>query len=197
MRRDNKDFPTARENEIVIQELPDETLVYDLTTNKAVCLNPTSALIWRLCDGKNSIAEICDKLSDELRAPAEENVVYLALDQLRKEGLLANGTYVEDVFKSMSRREVIKEVGFVSAIALPFVASIVAPQPLGAQSCGDIFQACQGFPDTCCPGRDCVGYSPSSPGQCCFDDGSIPPDGPPRNPGTHCTQQIFWRGIIA
>jgi hypothetical protein len=37
--------PKNRKNDIVIQELKDEILIYDLTTNKAYCLNETSAAV--------------------------------------------------------------------------------------------------------------------------------------------------------
>ena len=38
-------LPTARKNDLVIQELPDELLIYDLSRNKALCLNQTAKLI--------------------------------------------------------------------------------------------------------------------------------------------------------
>jgi hypothetical protein len=53
-----KDYPHSRTKELVVQELKGELLIYDLSTNKAFCLNETSALVWQLCDGKSSISEI-------------------------------------------------------------------------------------------------------------------------------------------
>ena len=35
--------PIARSNGLVVQEMPDEVLVYDLDSNKAHCLNETAA----------------------------------------------------------------------------------------------------------------------------------------------------------
>ena len=46
-----KQNPTARKNGSVMQEMPDEILIYDLDTNKAHCLNETSALVWKACNG--------------------------------------------------------------------------------------------------------------------------------------------------
>jgi hypothetical protein len=46
-------FPCARKAGLVIQDMPDEVLVYDLDTNKAHCLNKSAAFVWRSCDGKN------------------------------------------------------------------------------------------------------------------------------------------------
>ncbi|MBA3352846.1 MAG: PqqD family protein, partial [Blastocatellia bacterium] len=54
----NTQCPIARKNGLVVQEVPDEVLVYDLETNKAHCLNQSAAMIWRSCDGKNSVSEI-------------------------------------------------------------------------------------------------------------------------------------------
>jgi hypothetical protein len=36
--------PKSRQNDLVVQELEGEVLIYDLSINKAYCLNPTSAL---------------------------------------------------------------------------------------------------------------------------------------------------------
>ena len=47
--------PKARHNKLVIQELEDEVLVYDLERNQAHCLNRTAALIWEHCDGKQTV----------------------------------------------------------------------------------------------------------------------------------------------
>ena len=38
-------MPRARQDELVVEELPDETLVYDLKRHKALCLNRTSVLV--------------------------------------------------------------------------------------------------------------------------------------------------------
>src|SRR4051812_10883764 len=80
--------PHAREEGLVIQELPDELLVYDLDRHKAHCLNHTAAFIWKRCDGKTTVAEIAARISKEFNARADEEVVWLALDQLEKTDLL-------------------------------------------------------------------------------------------------------------
>jgi hypothetical protein len=53
----------------VIQELPDETLVYDLQRNRAHCLNRTAALVWRHCDGQATVADLARSLKDTLNLP--------------------------------------------------------------------------------------------------------------------------------
>ncbi len=50
-------MPRARQDELVVEELSDETLVYDLKRHKANCLNRTAALVWQDCDGQTSVAQ--------------------------------------------------------------------------------------------------------------------------------------------
>jgi len=49
-------MPAARQEGLLVRELNDETLVYDLFNigHKAHCLNSTAALIWKYCDGQTS-----------------------------------------------------------------------------------------------------------------------------------------------
>ena len=128
--------PKSRHDDVVIQDLENELLIYDLKLNKAFCLNETSALIWRFCDGNNSIAEINQLLSEQLKLPVSEDIVWLALDQLKQDNLLANGDEIK--FNGLSRRAVIRKAGVASMIALPIVASLIAPRSIDAQSgaCG-------------------------------------------------------------
>lgn len=128
-----KTTPKARQNNITIQELTDEVLVYDLKADKAFCLNETSKFIWEMCNGKNSITEITNKLSRHYKKNISEDLVYLAISQFEKDGLLANESgEFSDYFAGMSRREVIRKVGFASVIALPIISSIVAPKAVNA-----------------------------------------------------------------
>lgn len=61
-----KQFPLARRDQLVIQELPDELLVYYQQRDRAHCLNRSAALIWKSCDGKTSVEEISRKVAKEL-----------------------------------------------------------------------------------------------------------------------------------
>jgi hypothetical protein len=127
---DNSRFPVARKSGLVVQEMPDEVLVYDLNSNKAHCLNQTAASVWRACDGKTSVSEIATSFG----AGANEDLVWLAIDQLSESNLLE--AQIRSGFVGQSRREVIKKIGLASMVALPVIASLVAPQnALAAQSC--------------------------------------------------------------
>lgn len=127
----NSQFPIARKNGLVIQEMPDEVLVYDLDTNKAISLNETAATVWRLCTGKNSVADIARRLGGRKAGAETEKVVMLALDQLNEKDLLL--TRFVTGFEGKTRREVLKQVGFATALALPVVAMLSFPSvSLGA-----------------------------------------------------------------
>ncbi len=126
--------PLARTEDIVVQESGNELLIYDLKMNKAFCLNETSALVWQLCDGKNTVSEMSDKISTPLRKPVSEDLVWLALDQFGNDGLLVNDEMVVSRFAGVARRELIRKVGIASMAALPIVSSIVAPKAVAAQS---------------------------------------------------------------
>ncbi len=129
-----KNYPVSRKDNLVVQEMDREILIYDLNDNKAFCLNETSMLIWQACDGEKSTAEISQIISKKLNTPANEDLVWLALDQLKKENLIENGNQLRNNFAGMSRREVIKKVGLGTMIALPIIASIGAPKAIYAQS---------------------------------------------------------------
>lgn len=124
----------SRESDLVIQDFNNEVLIYDLKKNKALCLNETASIIWRLCDGEKSVAEISQIMSQQLKSPISEDFVWLALDQLKKENLLVNGESIKPTFDGLSRRQVIKKVGLASMLALPLISSVIAPSAIHAQS---------------------------------------------------------------
>jgi len=126
--------PIARKAGLVIQEVPDEVLVYDLETNKAHCLNQSAAMIWRSCDGNKTISEIASLVGAQVGGKVTEDFVWLAIDQLSENSLLEKEIAVS--FEGQSRREAIKKIGMATMIAVPVIASLVAPQSaLAASSC--------------------------------------------------------------
>jgi len=143
--------PMARQTGLVVQEMPDEVLVYDLDTNKAHCLNQSAAFIWSSCDGKNSVMDIVQQFESNGRGKVTEDFVWLAIDQLNENGLLENK--VAPRFQGQSRRQVLKTIGLASMVALPVIASLVAPkQAFGVTSCSCTSAAQCGLPQNAsCP----------------------------------------------
>ena len=126
--------PKARLNGLVVQEMPDEVLVYDLSTNKAHCLNGSAAIVWRACDGTNSVADIVNEFERSGKGSVSEDFVWLALNQLQENDLLE--TEIANRFKGQSRRQVLKTIGLASVVAVPVIASLVAPRSaLAVVSC--------------------------------------------------------------
>ncbi len=148
--------PIARNTGLVVQEMPDEVLVYDMDTNKAHCLNETAAFVWRSCDGRNSVADIVREFESNRGGSVSEDFVWLAIDQLQENGLLEAGT--EPRFAGQSRRDVLKKIGLASMVALPVIASLVAPKSaMAATSCACINDAAC-FTLTACPSQiKCTG----------------------------------------
>jgi hypothetical protein len=128
--------PQSRKANLVVQQMEDEVLIYDLTSNKAFCLNKTSALVWQACDGKRTTTEIAELIGKQLKTPANEDLIWLTLDLLKKEKLIESEGVLEHRFAGMSRRQVIKKVGLGTMATLPIVAAVVAPTAVTAQSCG-------------------------------------------------------------
>lgn len=130
----NPQNPVARKTGLVIQEVPEEVLVYDMDTNKAHCLNKTAALVWQSCDGSRSVSEIASHVGSLAGEKVSDDFVWLAIDQLNSNDLLEK--QVEADFKGLSRRDVIKRIGLTSMVALPVIASLIAPPTaLAAASC--------------------------------------------------------------
>lgn len=121
-------LPLARNEGIVVQDIEDETLAYDLVTHQACCLNRTASLVYKACGAGSSFEDL--KRTHELT----DEIIFLALDELKRANLLeADSPYVSP-FAGVSRREVIKRVGLASMAALPMISSIVAPSAAAAQS---------------------------------------------------------------
>lgn len=183
-------LPKAKINDLVVQESGQEILLYDLVTNKAYCLNETSAIVYQACDGRKTIAD----LKKQSNFPDE--IIFLALEELRRENLLEENFV--SLFDGMSRRQVIKKLGFPSLLVLPVISSVVAPAAAAAQStclnpggrldgqfagnfstggsCGSqpssFYEAvCDGFANRCCNNEVHFGNCTTLPGN--------PPGNPP------------------
>lgn len=155
--------PRSRTDKLVVQDVDGEVLIYDLSNDKAFCLNSTSAAIWKLCDGEHSVVEIADQIRKELRAKDSEDLVWLALDQLKKENLISGLSGDRDPFGGLSRRQVIKKIGLASMVAIPVVSSLIAPAPVHAAS------ICRtNNHKTCfCPAPSCTSTGGPAPSSTC------------------------------
>lgn len=129
-------LPVARRERLLIEELPDEVLVYDLDRKKAHCLNRTAALIWNHCDGKTSVKELGSMLQQQSEGIVEEDVVWFGLDQLRKARLIEGPLVMPTSKERVTRRELVKKIGL--AVSIPAIVSVLAPKASAALSCAHI-----------------------------------------------------------
>lgn len=136
MKNDRPDqLPLARTEQLIVKEVDGEVLVYDLKTDQAHCLNQTAAMVWRHCDGSKSITDVSVAITGEVNTQVDEQVVRLALDQLKKFNLL-NDSLKQPIFLSgMNRREVVRRLGIATAIGLPLITTMLAPTSAEAASC--------------------------------------------------------------
>lgn len=159
-------LPKPRTENLLEQHLAGETLIYDLSANKAFNLNETSATVYKAC---------CEDLTfDELKGASEftDDLIYLALDELKRNNLLDDAEYISP-YAGLNRREVIKKVGLASMIALPVITGLITPTAAHAASvCPDPFSA-SGIPSGCPTGggvsdvRSCEGQTDAERGNIC------------------------------
>jgi hypothetical protein len=143
--------PRARTERIIIKELQDEVLVYDMDRDKAHCLNLSAAAVWKKCDGLNTPAQIANLLRAESQANVNEDFVWLALDQLARDHLLDEPLEWPAAMPRLTRREAVRRIGIGAAIAIPLVTSILAPTPAQAATCLAKGAPCSS-PLQCCTG---------------------------------------------
>lgn len=141
--------PCARRNDILLEKLVAETMVYDKTNHRAHVLNQTVALVWESADGRNSIDDIAQILHRELGLPADRSVVLLALQELGESGLLQEPVQAEVGPERLTRRQVAQRLGLAGAsLALvPLVTSVLAPTPAMAASSVSQTQGTQDLAD--------------------------------------------------
>lgn len=143
-------LPHARNEGIVVQDMDEEILAYDVAAHKAYCLNQTASRVYRACGARASF----EGLKREHKFT--DDIIFLAIDELKKANLVGEDAAYTSPFAGMNRREVVRRVGFASMIALPVISSLVAPAALRAQSI-----ACVN------PGGQLPGTQQSYPGVTC------------------------------
>ncbi|MEG3436903.1 PqqD family peptide modification chaperone [Pannus brasiliensis CCIBt3594] len=135
--------PIARKEELFLQEMGEELLVYDRERSTSHCLNPIAARVWQTCDGQHTIPEIAEKLGqdrpDLSLGPIEiQDLVRQVLDELESRHLLLEYQSPDRNTARISRRKALKNTVLVGGFALgalsPSIRSIVAPTPAMASS---------------------------------------------------------------
>lgn len=150
-------IPRARQEGLVVQEVGDETIIYDEQRNHVHRLNQSAALVWHHCDGQRTVADLAVVLQDAVPVSMTEDMVWLALDRLEKGHLLQDPLVRSEEIGRVTRRQMLRKAAFVggAALLIPVVQSIIAPTPAMAMSFGcarkgQTYDYAAGRP--CCPG---------------------------------------------
>lgn len=140
-------LPIARTENIVVQKAGSDLLIYDLVSHKAYSLNETSRIVFEACDGRTSFDTLIQNHA------FTDDLIYLTLDMLRDEKLIQSRPDYH--FDRLSRRAVIRRIGLSSLVALPMIASIIAPRAAaalsGAPTCVPFNNPCVVGGTACCP----------------------------------------------
>ena len=114
-------LPKARTSDILMQEVLDEILIYDMSTHKIYQLNKTLSVVYQNCDGETTFDQLIrnNNLTDDL--------IFLAIHQLKEGNLLEEDKTLASPFNNMSRREAIKRAGIAAMVALPMISTVIAP----------------------------------------------------------------------
>jgi hypothetical protein len=121
--------PLARKKDVIVEELPGETVIFDKKNNKVHCLNSIALTVWANANGKRSIADLAKIVAAESSNPRDEAVIESAISQLADAGLIEEAN-IENL---LSRRDVGRKLALAGSCAA-LVATITAPTPAKASS---------------------------------------------------------------
>jgi hypothetical protein len=156
-------LPRARQEGLNVQPVGAELLVFDGVSENAHALNGPAAFVWQHADGTRTADEIAREMTREFGMQVDAQVVWYALDELKRRQLLETQGSVPPEWQGMNRRQFLKRVT-AGAVLLAVVTSIVTPSPASAQStlCIPEGVPCDNQPLPCCPGLGCcVGGGPT------------------------------------
>lgn len=127
--------PLGRTRNILVQPLQNEVVLYDANTHQAHCVSKTVFTVWQNADGRRSIDQLAELVTNDQSIACRREIVLLALEDLRHADLLEDGTAATDTVLP-SRRDVARKLSAagLSLSLLPFVASMAAPTPAMARS---------------------------------------------------------------
>jgi hypothetical protein len=160
--------PKTREQGLLVRDLGDELVVYEVASHRGHPLNRTATLVWRACDGRSSVRAIAARVGGELGVPPDEDLVRYALRRLSAARLLDPESHEA---ANLTRRQLARQIG--RAALLPVVVSLLAPRPSEAATCnaatcpGGVCN-CSGQPvgSSCWNGSNCTDWVCCNDGTC-------------------------------
>lgn len=150
-----QDRGPARREDLIVQRVGDEVIVYDQVSHRAHSLNRTAALVFERLDGKNDLEGVARKVGKEFGTSARKGIVAAAVNELAAADLLQPGA-------ALPRRSVLRGL---AAGLLPVVVSIPVPAAAAAASCVAEFGPCV-YDSDCCQSPIALVCLTLSSGQC-------------------------------
>jgi hypothetical protein len=152
--------PVAREEDLLVETVDGDAVVYDLRTKQVHCLKTLAAVVFTTADGTKTAADLAELASYQLAQPVSEADVQDVVLSLEESGLLNSSTL--DDGHGVSRRQALKTFAAAGAGAA-LITTIAAPAALAAGSqiatgncCGNsATSACEGLNPTCASGHCC------------------------------------------
>ena len=117
--------PRARRSGFLLRPVGDQLVVFDQARQRLHVLSRTAAVVWRLCDGERTVAELIEAVGRELGVPADESLITLALQQLDEAQLLEVHLARAPGEDSVSRREMLHRTAaaLAAGVLLPTITS--------------------------------------------------------------------------
>jgi hypothetical protein len=101
-------FASARQDDLLVEQVGAETVVYDGRSSKAHCLSPVAAVVFARADGRSSPADLAAIASSQLAEPVDVQLVEQALAELEELDLL-----VAPAGSGISRRQLVRRTAVV------------------------------------------------------------------------------------
>jgi hypothetical protein len=132
MSRKQISHPASRTEQIVVEQVGLETVVYDMDTNVGHALKSLAAAVFMYADGKNSIDDIAELCAYRLGAPVTPSEVEDAVAQLHDASLLE--APVLDIKTGVSRRAALKTFA-AAGVGTMLVTSVATSAASACTTC--------------------------------------------------------------
>jgi hypothetical protein len=146
-------LPLGRREDLLIENVGDESVVYDLESKNVHCLSPLAAVVFEHCDGRTKPADCASIAADRLGRDVSEDEVLAAVGQLEERELFFSPVLkLNGNGNGISRRDFARRGAVAGAVAFaaPLITSIAAPT--AAMAASGIASGCAG----CGKNPDCV-----------------------------------------
>ena len=144
----------ARKDDLIVQSVGEEAIVYDRSSHRAHSLDRTAARVFEKLDGNNDLNAVARHVGKALRRKPHQELVAAAVNELAAAGLLRPGT-------ALPRRSMLRGL---AAGLLPALVTIAVPKAAQAMSCIGDELPCVPLVDVCCdPSRICFDIGFGSP----------------------------------